>query len=86
VQVRPPRGKDPGAVEEGFFLVEGDVVSLVTSTGQPRKSRTSGKPLTRKFAGGETAREAAYRLTRENLPARRSDFNRPLHYPNRGKI
>jgi hypothetical protein len=77
---------EAGAVEPGFYRVEGDVVHLVTVNGTPRKGRTSGKPLTRTLSAGETAREAAYRLTKENLPARKSDFNRKIYYPSRGKI
>ena len=74
-----------GKLEEGFYLVEKDTVHLVTSTGRPRLGRM-GKPLTRKLAPGEDAKTAAYRLTRENMPNRRDNFNRKLNYPNLGKI
>jgi hypothetical protein len=84
--VLPCKRYPSGKVEPGFYSVEGDVIHLVSETGKPRFNPRTKKALTRKLENGESPEVGAYRLTKENLPARKSDFNRPIHYPRRGKI
>ena len=81
----PNRRNPTGAVEEGHFKVEGDVVYLVNANGSARLN-SEGKPIKRPMASGETEHEVAHWLTRQHIPNRRSDFNRRLHYWDRGKI
>jgi hypothetical protein len=83
--MRRPRDGDSGIVEQGNYRTEGDVVMLVDRDGVPRKD-AKGKPIQHKLKPGETERGVAYKLTRENIPDRRGDFNRKIIYPNLGKI
>jgi hypothetical protein len=85
VTVMPSKKSPLGRVEEGFYRVEDGTVFLVTATGSPRFN-SKGAPIKDIIRPGETAREVAHRLTKKNMPPRQSDFNRPLYYPNRGKI
>ena len=86
VQTRAPRGDgDYGQIEEGFYRIEGQTVVLVDAKGRQRFTK-AGKPIKQLLARGETARSVAWRLAKENIPNRRSDFNRPLQYFNPGKI
>lgn len=83
--VAPCSGYPYGKIEEGWFRTEGDVVVLVTQKGAQRYDR-KGKAITHKLKPGETARAVAWRLTKDNMPNRNSGFNRPLRYPDLGKI
>jgi hypothetical protein len=86
VQIRAPRGdNDYGLIEEGFYKVEGQTVVLVDNKGRPRTTK-GGKPIKELIPFGATARSVAWRLTKANMPDRRSGFNRPLQYFNPGKI
>lgn len=86
IQTRQPKGDDPGAVAEAWFIEHDGEVYLTTREGV----KLSGKQDRRPIGPGETAKEVAVRLLRlkaRNSPA--SNFNRPLghrHYFNPGKI
>jgi hypothetical protein len=85
VTAMPSKKYPVGAIEEGFYRVEGEIVSLVTAQGAPRTD-LKGKPIQSKIVPSETAREVAWKLAKRHLPRMHSDFNRPLIYPRRGKI
>jgi len=86
IQTRQPTGSDPGAIEEGFYIVEGDVVQMTNRDGL----KLSGKQNRRPIGARETAKEVAVKLLRAKVRSRpASPFNRPLghrHYFNMGKI
>jgi hypothetical protein len=79
---RPARdGEDPGAVDEAWFVVKGDVVQLTDRDGVP----LHGDGNKCKLEPNETARECAVRLLRSKSMHRASkSFNRPLRYPKIG--
>ena len=85
VTAMPSRKYPLGAVELGLYRVKDGVVSLVTKGGFSEPDR-SGKPIQQKLRARRGCPEVAHRLTKRHLPARKSDFNRPLYYPKRGKI
>jgi hypothetical protein len=60
-------------------------IVLVTQKNVQRYD-TKGKPIRHKLQPDETARKVAWRLTKEHMPKRHSDFNRPIPYFNPGKI
>jgi hypothetical protein len=62
-----------GAVEYGYWIVEGDSVWLVDEDGVKTGDR-------RALNGGDP-KALAIQLLRAKIGKRRSDFNRPLHYP-----
>ena len=74
LQTRRPRGYDPGAVEYGYWIVEGDSVWLVdengTKTGQSRTLPEGADP-----------KNLAIGMLRERVNVKRTSFTRPLVYP-----
>jgi hypothetical protein len=66
---------DPGAIAEGWFSIDGKVVTVTNASGKYVGSRTMLK--------GEDARVVAKALLREKTPESES-FNRRLSYPNAG--
>jgi hypothetical protein len=76
VQVRQCRDEDdPGEIAEGWFSIDGRVLTVTNQSGKYVGSRTMLK--------GEDARVVAKQLLREKTPESES-FNRQLHYPNVG--
>jgi hypothetical protein len=76
VQTRRCRDDDdPGEICEGYFSIEGKVVTVTDAKGRYVGSRALLK--------GEDARVVAKRLLREKTPEAES-FNRRLNYPNAG--
>jgi hypothetical protein len=73
LQTRRPREGDPGAVEYGYWIVEGDSVWLVDENGT--------KTGERRALNGSDPKALAINLLRSKIGKRKSDFNRPLHYP-----
>jgi hypothetical protein len=76
LQTRRPRGDDPGAVEIGFWIVEGDSVWLVDENGTKTGDR-------RALDGGDP-KAIAISLMRSKMFKRKSDFNRAIRYPRTG--
>jgi hypothetical protein len=74
LQTRRPRDGDPGAVEYGWWVVEGDSVYLVDEDGH--KTGTS-----RRLPEGTEPRNLALRMMQGKVGKRNSDFNRKLIYP-----
>jgi hypothetical protein len=73
---------DLGQCEEGFYVVEGDVLTMVTATGEPLRG-VMGERITARLTSGEEARGVAKRLTLgqwRSSGGERSDFHRPLRY------
>jgi hypothetical protein len=66
---------DPGQIAEGWFSIDGKVVTVTNASGKYVGSR--------KMIAGEDARVVAKQLLREKSPEGES-FNRVLHYPNAG--
>ena len=76
VQIRACRDDDdPGEIAEGFFSVDGKVLTVTDLRGGYVGSRT--------LLEGEDSRAAAKRLLKEKTPEAES-FNRPLSYSNAG--
>jgi hypothetical protein len=76
VQTRQCRDEDdPGEIAEGWFSIDGKVVTVTNASGKYVGSRTMLK--------GEDARVVAKALLREKSPEAES-FNRRLSYPNAG--
>jgi hypothetical protein len=76
VQVRQCQDDDdPGEIAEGWFSIDGGVVTVTNARGKYVGSRALLK--------GEDARVVAKRLLREKVPEGES-FNRRLDYPMRG--
>ena len=82
VTIYPPREHDnyPGQVEEGYYLREGNVVSLVSHAGVP--VRRNGKTFSKTLGSGEDPHQQAGRLLRELYQSRspKNRFNRPITY------
>jgi hypothetical protein len=66
---------DPGEIAEGWYSIDGKVVTVTNANGKYVGSRTMRK--------GEDARVVAKALLREKTPEAES-FNRRLSYPNAG--
>ena len=82
IQIRAPKGRDPGKVLEQHYKVIGDTVMLVDPSGKPLIS--DDQKYSRKLAPGDSAKQVAAQLLRQHYNATRSgprDFNRPLNYP-----
>ena len=76
VQIRACRDDDdPGEIAEGFFSVDGKVLTVTDLRGGYVGSRT--------LLEGEDSRAAAKRLLRDKQ-APEEEFNRVLHYPSAG--
>jgi hypothetical protein len=76
VQTRQCRDDDdPGEIKEGWFSIDGKVLTVTDARGKYLGSRTMRK--------GEDARVVAKQLLREKTPESES-FNRVLHYPSAG--
>ena len=91
IQIRAPRGDDPGQVAEGIYTLDDGVVSLTDRYGVPVVDR-DGKTYTQKLEAGENPYAIACRLTREFRRAFRADkkhvagFTGPINYPKLGHV
>ncbi len=81
-QVRRPRGADPGAVHEGWWVLRGTEVLLTTRDGIPLAGRINRREIT----DGLTAAEIAQRLLRNKVLNKSSDFGRRLSSSDYPKI
>ena len=82
IQIRAPKGIDPGKVLEGHYKVIGDVVTVVDKNGKPLAS--DDNKYSRKLAAGDNAKQIAAQLLRQHYNATRNgprDFNRAISYP-----
>jgi hypothetical protein len=82
IQVRAPKGRDPGKVVEGHYNVIGDTVVLVDLSGKALIS--DDKRYSRKFVAGENPKQIAAQMLRAHHNATRTGprgFNDKLNYP-----
>ena len=68
--------EDPGEVAEGWFSIDGKVLTVTDTNGKYVGSRA--------MLEGEDARVVAKQLLREKKAPESEDFNRRLSYPNMG--
>ena len=77
VQVRQCQDDDdPGEIVEGWFSIDGGVVTVTDVQGREIGGRA--------MLGGEDPRVVAKQLLREKKQPESENFNRPLSYPNAG--
>jgi hypothetical protein len=83
IQIRAPKGHDPGKVLEGNYNIIGDTVFLVDKTGKPLTSEA--REYSRKLAAGESAKQVAAQLLRihhrSGSGSSPRGWNDRLHYP-----
>jgi hypothetical protein len=89
VQVRAPRGDDPGQIVKGAYTVEGGVLTMVQPDGSPVRNPTNGERFTHKLRDGDNAPGIAGQLTLEIRQALLgkgtvTGFNRQIDYPKSG--
>ena len=90
VSVRSPNPADPaGRAVVGFYVLEGDVLTMTDIDGKPVRRRYSGELYKHTPAEGDDPMVIAKRLTlaiwHSNTGGDASGgFNRPLIYPNIG--
>jgi hypothetical protein len=81
IETRRPRGGDPGAIEECWFVVNDACVQLTDREG----NKVRGEFVSRPIGPGETAREVAVRMLRARLRSRPAKpFNAPIQYQKTG--
>jgi hypothetical protein len=77
IQIRAPKGKFPGEVAEGWYVVFENNVILTDQDGKPIPGAAK-----RSVGPGDDAHLIACRMVREGRGGRASsDFNRRLIYP-----
>ena len=69
IQIRAPRGIDPGRVLEGHYNIIGDTVVLLDRAGKPLTS--DDKKYSRKLNPGDSAKQIAAQLLRAHHNAAR---------------
>jgi hypothetical protein len=77
IQLERPRGRFPGKIGTGDYIVRDGTVLLVDKNGSPIDRVRFG----RKLKPGEDAKAVACILTRQRLSKKSASFNRPLQYP-----
>ena len=87
VQLREPRGSDPGAVVLGFYIVKDNTVIMTDADGNEAGLET-GRRFTHRLQESEDARSWACKMTKElRLAFQGSDggsvhgFSGPIQYP-----
>jgi len=83
IQIRAPRGQDPGRVVEGHYNVVGDTVVLVDRAGKAIASDDQG--YSRKLSPGDHPKQIAAQLLRTHHNAARGGsprgFGDKITYP-----
>jgi hypothetical protein len=84
---RPIDGNDPGRIEVGHYVIDGDNVTLTDKDGVPVVQGRMQIGYAAKI-GDEEPDQVARRLLWRHYRATKSgsDFNRPLRYPNLGIV
>lgn len=84
----PSSWRETGIVAEGFYVVEGNTLTMTYADGQP--VRIDGELVQHTLAEGESAKKAAGRLTRTVRRAlsgramKQEVFGRSINYPKMG--
>jgi hypothetical protein len=94
ITLRRPVGEgDPGHVDNGFYVVDGDEVRLTSAEGEPLRRtatarRSDAATWSRKLRPDEDAGRVARDLlwTKYRAQKGRSDFNRPLRFSSTGIV
>jgi hypothetical protein len=81
IETSRPRGNDPGSIETGHYVVDGNTVSLTTGSGVPLGEKYKAAVRT-----DESELAVAKRLLRRKMEGKRDNFWRPLTYSNRGVV
>jgi hypothetical protein len=71
---RRPKGSDPGAIEETWYIQRGNEIQLCTRDGIPLAGRMNRRELT----DGLSPAECARLMLRNKISDRGSDFGRRL--------
>jgi hypothetical protein len=82
IQIRAPKGFDPGKVQEGHYKVIGDTVLLVDRSGKALAS--DDQKYSRKLTAADNPKQVAAQLLRQHYNATRTSprgFNDKLNYP-----
>ena len=83
IQIRAPRGGDPGRVLEGHYNIVGDTVVLVDRTGKALTS--DDQKYSRKLSPGDRPKQVAAHLLRAHHNAARGGiprgFSDKITYP-----
>lgn len=82
----PTHPDDPGRATIGYYVIEGDVLTMTDGNGVPVRRRYGGEVYRQKLESGDNPVVIAKRLTlsiwRSNTGGDASGgFNRPLSYP-----
>lgn len=86
VQIRAPKGTDPGRVVCGHFTIKDGLLTMTDPNGVPAEDGI-GKRYRHKLMPGEDARHVACRLTKKLRLALRGSaapvngFDSPISYP-----
>jgi len=85
VITRNPIGKDDGgSCEEGWYTVDGDLLTMTDAEGVALRNPNTGEKITHRLAPGESDKAVAKRLGLKMYRGERGDddkgFNRPLRY------
>jgi hypothetical protein len=91
VIVANPCGRnDTGQCAEGFYTLDGDLLTMTDRDGVPLRDENSGARITQRLAQGESDKAVAKRLTLKIHRAANGDemagFNRPIRYPKAGWV
>jgi hypothetical protein len=88
VGTRNPLGEgDTGSAEQGWYVVEGDTLTLTTADGVPLRDERTGQRIVHHLLPNENAKGVAKNLTLRRWRASQPDdngFNRPIRYSNAG--
>ena len=76
IQTKQPKDNDPGTIEEGHYILEGDEVVLCDVDGAGLR----GEHSRRQLKPGEDPLRAACSLLRLRVSRRTTNFNRPIRY------
>jgi hypothetical protein len=85
VEIRPPKGDDPGQVSHGYYIIIDRQLTLTDPKGNVAQD-DAGKSYTHKLVSGDDAYVIACRLTKKLRDALRggdappSGFSGPLNY------
>ena len=89
VQLSAPSGDDPGRITYGYFIVEGNTLTMTDGDGTPVRQPTTGDLFTAQLRDGLDADAVARNLTARvwrSLHGREgaAGFNRRLNYQQTG--
>lgn len=78
-----------GECAEGWYVRDGDLITMTDREGNPLRSEDTGARFTHRLTLGENEKAMAKRLTLNRYRAERGDemasfHSRPLRYPDRG--